>query len=103
MKRLFFTFLFGFITLVSPWATAKNTDCSIARDPRRCEAKQAAQEACKELQGQARSACVSAALPPPDCRRAPNTVECQARQSTAAACKDKHGKAHRKCLKEFRR
>ena len=81
-------------------AMGKETDCSLARDPRRCEAMKVAREACGDLQGPAKSACVREAMPPPDCARAPNTVQCQSKQTAAQACKGKHGKSHRKCLRE---
>lgn len=101
MKRLAF-FCLLFLSLNPGYATvaSKKADCSVARDPRRCEAQQAAREACSGLQGQAHSACMHEAMPPPDCSRAPNTIQCQARQAAATACKDKHGKAHRQCLRE---
>lgn len=88
------------LALCAIGAKGKEADCSVARDPRRCEAQLIAREACGGLQGQARSACMREALPPPDCSRAPNTVECQSKQRAAQACKDKHGTAKRKCVRE---
>ena len=103
MKRLVLSCLFG-IVVAAPGSIAfgKEADCSVARDPRRCAAQQAAREACGSLQGQARSACIHEAIPPPDCSHAPNTIQCLARQAAAQACKDKHGKAHRQCLRDFK-
>lgn len=83
-------------------AAAKEADCSMARDPRRCAALQAAREACGGLQGQARGACIRDALPAPDCSRAPNTIQCQEQRAAKEACQDKRGKAHRQCLREKR-
>lgn len=81
-------------------AFSKEADCSVARDPRRCSAQQAARKACNSLQGQARSACIQELMPPPDCSHAPNTIQCQARMAAAQACQDKRSKTHRQCLRE---
>ena len=103
MKHPVFGYLFGIvIAAASGLACGKEADCSVARDPRRCESLQAAREACSGLQGQARSACINEAIPPPDCSHAPNTIQCQVRQAAEQACKDKHGKAHRQCLRDFK-
>jgi len=75
----------------------KTTDCSVARDPRRCAAKETAKEACSELQGSARSACISAAMPPPDCGMAPDIAGCGSKTKKDKACGAKHGKALQKC------
>ncbi len=83
-------------------ASSKEADCSVARDPRRCEAQQVAREACSGLQGQARSTCIREALPPPDCSHAPNTTQCQAKQAAAEVCKEKRSKAHRQCLRDYK-
>ena len=101
MKHVFIGCLLG-VSLASGLGNAigKEADCSVARDPRRCEAQQAAKAACGDLQGQAKSACLHEAMPLPDCTRAPNTVECQAKLSAAQACKGKHGKSHHKCLQD---
>ncbi|CAG4882262.1 protein of unknown function [Georgfuchsia toluolica] len=103
MKRLFFCCLFG-IVIATPYGIAfgNEADCSIARDPRRCAALQAAREACSSLQGQARGACLREAMPPPDCSHAPNAIQCETRQAAEQACKDKRGKAHRQCLRGFK-
>ena len=101
MKQGVFRLLAGVATvIVTITADGKNADCSVARDPRRCEAKQAVSEACHDLQGQARSACMREALPPPDCSRLPNTAECQSGLAAAEACKDKRGRVNRRCLRK---
>lgn len=101
MKRLFFCCLFCVVIAPSYGiAVGKEADCSIARDPRRCAALQAAREACSSLQGQARTACIHEAMPPPDCSHAPNTIQCEAHQAALQACKDKRGKARRQCLRD---
>jgi hypothetical protein len=75
----------------------KPADCSVARDPRRCAAKETAKEACGELQGSARSACISAAMPPPDCNMAPDISGCESKKGKVKSCGSKHGKALQKC------
>ena len=101
MKHWFIGCLLGVMLACSQViAVGKEADCSVARDPRRCEAQLAAREACGDLQGQAKGACMREAMPPPDCTRAPNTIGCQSKLTAAQACKNKHGKAHRKCLRD---
>jgi len=101
MKHLFIGCLLGVMLACGQVnAVGKEADCSVARDPRRCEAQQAAREACGALQGQARGACMREAMPPPDCTHAPSTIGCQSKLTAAQACKSKHGKAHRKCLRD---
>jgi hypothetical protein len=101
MRPCAFACLFATIAVLgSLSASGKEPDCSVARDPRRCEAQRAAQEACSGLRGEAHGACIRDALPPPDCNHAPNAPQCQAKNAAELACKEKHGNAHRKCLRE---
>ena len=99
MKQRVFRLLTGVATAITVLTVyGKNVDCSVARDPRRCAAKQVASEACHDLQGQARSACMRDVVPPPDCTHAPNTSECQSKLAVEAACKNKRGKVNRGCV-----
>ena len=75
-------------------------DCARARDPGRCEARQAALKACGEKRGIERRACLEAAMPPPDCSKSDNPRRCEAIQKAKDLCKGKTGKALKKCLKE---
>jgi hypothetical protein len=77
--------------------TGKPADCSVARDPRRCAAKEKAKEACGELQGAARSACISAAMPSPDCSMAPDVAGCESKTRKGKYCGSKRGNALQKC------
>jgi hypothetical protein len=79
-------------------AAADAADCSRARDPERCTARQAAIKACADARGPEKRACLDAALPPPDCSRATDRSRCEAVQKARDACKDKRGKALKACL-----
>lgn len=86
---------------VLPSAFAATADCSVARDPRRCEAMQAAHTACAGLPAEAHAACLRDALPPPDCTHAPNAAQCERRQAAEAACQNVKGKARKRCVKDY--
>ena len=75
-------------------------DCARARDPGRCEARQAALKACGEKRGVERRACLEAAMPPPDCSKSDNPQRCEAIQKAKDLCKGKTGTALKKCLRE---
>jgi hypothetical protein len=75
-------------------------DCSRARNPQNCEARQTALELCKDQRGPARAQCVEDNLPPPDCSKARNPDRCAARQAARAACTGKYGAARRACQRE---
>lgn len=75
-------------------------DCAQARDPARCEARQAAIKACADLRGAEKRACLDAALPPPDCTRARDPARCEAAEKAKQACKGKSGKALKACLRD---
>jgi len=75
-------------------------DCARARDPARCEARQAALKACGEKRGLERRACLDAAMPPPDCGKSKDPAKCEAAQKAKDLCKGKTGKALKACLRE---
>lgn len=85
-------------TLALAQATA--TDCATARDPERCEARQAALKACADKRGPAKRACLEASLPPVDCSKASDPAKCEAAQKARDVCKAKTGKDLKKCLAE---
>ena len=93
--------VFAVVAMLPVMAFAKAPDCSVARDPRRCEAMQAAHVACAGLPADAHAACVRDALPPPDCTHAPNTSQCEQRQAAEATCRDERGKARTRCIKDY--
>ena len=89
--------------LLAPAALAETTaadDCARARDPARCEARQAVLKACGEKHGLERRACLEAGMPPPDCGKSANPQACEAAQKARDLCKGKTGKALKACLRE---
>lgn len=73
--------------------------CAKARDPARCEARQAALKTCAEKRGKERRACLDAHIPPVDCSKAQNPQRCEAAQKAKEVCKGKTGKELKKCLR----
>lgn len=89
--------------LLAPHAlaeTAAADDCARARDPARCEARQAVLKACGEKHGLERRACLEAGMPPPDCSKSANPQSCEAGQKARDLCKGKTGKALKACLRD---
>jgi hypothetical protein len=78
----------------------KVVDCNKARDPQRCQAREAARAACQDKRGAARRQCMEDSMPPTDCSKAPNPARCSAMLAAREACKDKVGPAHRQCMRE---
>ncbi|TRZ68853.1 MAG: hypothetical protein D4S02_03070 [Rhodocyclaceae bacterium] len=75
-------------------------DCTLARDPLRCQALQKARSACKEKRGSGRQKCIQEKLSDPDCSK--DKARCEARQLAQEACNGKTGKAKQSCLKDLR-
>lgn len=82
------------------FAESAADDCARARDPARCEARQAALKTCGEKRGAERRACLDASIPPVDCSKAQNPQRCEAAQKAKEVCKGKSGKQLKKCLRE---
>lgn len=74
--------------------------CARARDPARCEARQAALKNCAEQRGAARQACLEASMPPMDCSKAKDPQSCEAAQKAKQVCEGKTGRDLKKCLRE---
>ena len=74
--------------------------CAKARDPARCEARQAALKTCAEKRGAEKRACLDASIPPVDCSKAKNPQRCEAAQKAKEVCKGKAGKELKKCLRD---
>ncbi len=72
-------------------------DCSVARDPARCEANQAAIAACADQRGKQKTACLEQHLPPVDCSRAENPTRCEAAEKAKRRCAGKSGAALKAC------
>jgi len=75
-------------------------DCARARDPGRCEARQAVLKACSDKRGAERRACLDAGMPPVDCRKSQDPARCEAAQNAKEICKGKTGKPLAKCLRD---
>jgi len=74
--------------------------CAKARDPVRCEARQAALKNCAEKRGAEKRACLEASIPPVDCSKAQNPERCETAQKAKEVCKGKIGKELKKCLRD---
>ena len=87
MKRLL-TLAAGALLTLPAFAQSAIDYCAKARDPARCEARQAALKNCGEKRGAEKRACLEASIPPVDCSKA------QTRKTV------KPHKRPRKCAKE---
>lgn len=75
-------------------------DCSKARNPAACEARQKAREACKDRKWAEFRQCVQDNMPPPDCGKARNPQRCETMNKAREACKGKYGREHRQCMRD---
>ena len=78
-------------------------DCSKAKNPAQCEARQHARAACRDKKGPDHRACMADNQPAPNCARAQNPQRCEARQQAREACKGKYGPERRQCLRDQRK
>lgn len=90
----------GALLALPALAQSDADDCARARDPARCEARQAALKSCAEKRGAEKRACLDASMPPPDCSKAKKPADCEAAQKAKAACQDKTGKQLQACLRD---
>ena len=90
----------GILLALPAFAQSAIDYCAKARDPVRCEARQAALKNCAEKRGAERRACLEASIPPVDCSRAQNPQSCEAAQKAKEVCKGKTGKELKKCLRD---
>lgn len=97
MKRLL-TLATGTLLWLPACAQSAADDCARARDPVRCEARQAALKACSEIRGKEKAACLDASMPPVDCSQAQNPHKCEAAQKAKEVCKGKTGKQLKQCM-----
>jgi hypothetical protein len=89
-----------FLALAAPTMTAaamNKADCAKAREPARCEAAQAAREACRDLHGSAFRQCTEDLRLHLECAAAAEPRRCESRQKQRAACKSKRGRAGKEC------
>lgn len=98
MKRLL---TLAACTLFTVPVSAQSTvnDCAQARDPVRCEARQAALIACADKHGAAKHACLDTNMPPVDCNKAQNPQHCETAERAKEICKGKEGRELKSCLK----
>lgn len=99
MKRLLILAAGALLSLPALAESAAD-DCARARDPGRCEARQAALKACSEKRGAEKRACLDAAMPPVDCGKSQDPARCEAAQKAKDFCKGKSGKALKKCMRD---
>jgi ABC-type multidrug transport system fused ATPase/permease subunit len=92
--------LAGVLLALPAHAESTPDSCARARDPVRCEARQAALKTCAEKRGKEKSACLDANMPPVDCRQAQNPSGCEAAQRAKEICRGKAGKDLKKCLRD---
>lgn len=89
-------------TVVLPGLTAfaqsAADDCAMARDPVRCEARQAALKTCSDMRGSEKRACLDGSMPPVDCSQAQNPQKCEVAQKAKEICKGKTGKQLKQCM-----
>ncbi len=87
-----------------PWlpafAQSAADDCARARDPVRCEARQAALKICADKRGAEKSACLEANMPAVDCGQAQNPQKCEAAQNAREICKGRTGNALKTCMRD---
>lgn len=74
--------------------------CARARDPARCEARQAALKNCAGKRRAEKQACIEAGMPPVDCSRSQNPQSCEAAQRAKEICRGKTGKDLKKCMRD---
>ena len=98
-KRLL-TMVAGALLALPAFAQSAADYCAKARDPVRCEARQAALKSCGEKRGVEKRACLEASIPPVDCSKSQDPQRCEATQKAREVCKGKAGKALKKCLRE---
>ena len=99
MKRLL-TLAAGVLFSLPALAQSAADYCAKARDPVRCEARQAALKNCAEKRGAEKRACLEASIPPVDCSKAQNPQACEAAQKAKEVCRGKTGKELKKCLRD---
>ncbi len=97
MKRLLLPAA-GTLFWLSASAQSPVDNCAKARDPVRCEARQAALEVCSGKRGAAKQACLDAAMPPVDCGMASNPPKCDCRTEGQGSLQGQNGKELKKCM-----
>lgn len=95
-----FALVAGALIALPALAQSAADQCARARDPVRCDARQAALKTCAAKRNAEKLACLEANMPPPDCRRAQDPARCEAEQRAREICRGKAGKELKKCLRD---
>jgi len=90
----------GALLALPAFAQSAADYCARARDPVRCEARQAALKNCAEKRGAEKRACLEASIPPVDCSKSQDPQRCEAAQRAKEICKGKAGKDLKSCLRD---
>lgn len=90
----------GALLALSAPAQSAADPCAAARDPLRCEARQAALKTCAAKRGTEKQKCIEAGMPPPDCRRSQDPSRCEAEQRAHDICRRKAGRELKQCLRD---
>ena len=90
----------GAVFALPAFAQSAADYCAKARDPVRCEARQAALKNCADKRRAEKQACLEAGIPPVDCSKSQNPGRCEAAQKAKEVCKGKTGKELKKCLRD---
>ena len=73
--KILFALAIGALLSLPASAQSAADYCAKARDPERCEARQAALKNCAEKRGAEKRACLEASIPPVDCSKLPQVIE----------------------------
>ena len=90
----------GALLALPAMAQSAAEDCAHARDPVRCEARQAALKNCADKRGAEKRACLEAGIPPVDCGKTSNPQRCEAAEKAKQVCQGKTGKQLKTCLRD---
>lgn len=74
--------------------------CARARDPVRCEMRDAALKTCADLRGMDKRLCFETHMAPIECTTAQDPARCERIQQAKATCSDQLGAELRRCLRE---
>lgn len=89
----------GVVLALPALAQTAAAECAQARDPVRCEARQAALTTCAEKHGADKRTCLETSMPPLDCSKAVDPQHCAAIERAKEICKGRNGKELKACLK----
>lgn len=78
----------------------ENGACAKARDPIRCETREAALKTCADLRGVDKRLCFEEQMLPVECATAQDPARCERVRLAKATCGDQAGEDHRRCLRE---